>query len=183
MRLFLPLELGEPQLFEKGRPVAEAVIRSFQSREVLPRVADAIPAIPLFRDLTEDQQRQLASICRLESFESGTLIYETGQPSDRIYILLSGEVEVMPLEASGPTILVRPGECLGEMSLLRATPHSAAARARTAVEAAVIDHDDLLQLARRRPDVGATIFRNLARGLTEKLASLDARFLETRPND
>ena len=182
VRLFLPLELGKPQLFERGRAIAETVIRSFQAREVLPRVADAIPAIPLFRDLTEDQQRQLASICRLESFESETLIYETGQPSDRIYILLSGEVEVMPSEAGSPSILVRPGECLGEMSLLRATPHSAAARARTAVEAAVIDHDDLLQLARRRPDVGATIFRNLARGLTEKLASLDDRFLETRPN-
>lgn len=178
VRLFLPWRLGEPELFEQSRPVAQAVIRSFEAQKILPRVAAAIPAIPLFHNLTPDQQKQLAAICDLEHFPAGHTIYGSGQPSDRIYIVLSGEVEVQLPECECRSILVRQGECLGEMSLLRESPHTARAVARTAVETAVIGHPSLFQLTRRRPDMGAIIYRNLARGLTEKLANVDQRLLE-----
>ncbi len=75
-------------------------------------------------------------------------------------------------------MLVHASECLGEMSLLRRSAHMRTAVARTEVEAAVLPYGALLQLVKRRPDIGATIFRNLAHGLTEKLARVDEKLLE-----
>jgi CRP-like cAMP-binding protein len=56
------------------------------------------------------------------------------------------------------------------MSLLTAQPHSASAVAATAIEAATLGHAALAELVRFRPDIGVTIYRNLAAGLGAKLA-------------
>ena len=65
---------------------------------------------------------------------------------------------------------VRSGETCGEVSLLSARPHSATATAEEQVEAAELLHRDLVDLIRRRPDIGVIIYRNLAVGLGDKLA-------------
>jgi CRP-like cAMP-binding protein len=69
---------------------------------------------------------------------------------------------------------VRSGECLGEMSMLTSTPHSVTATARTGVETAALEHRDLIELIRLRPDIGLGIYRNLAVGTGEKLKRLNA---------
>jgi CRP-like cAMP-binding protein len=70
-------------------------------------------------------------------------------------------------------LVVRSGECLGEMSLLTARAHSATARTITHVETATLCHQDLAELIRLRPDIGLHIYRNLAVGMGEKLKRLD----------
>ena len=69
--------------------------------------------------------------------------------------------------------VVRAGECLGEMSLLTAAPHSATATALTHVETAVLGHQDLAELIRLRPDIGLHLYKNLAVGMGEKLKRVD----------
>ena len=75
--------------------------------------------------------------------------------------------------AGGSVGMVTGGECLGEMALLTATPHSATATARTLVETAVLDRRSLAELIRLRPDIGVLIYKNLATGLGEKLKRAD----------
>ncbi len=64
---------------------------------------------------------------------------------------------------------MRPGECRGEISSLTGAAHSATASARTSLETAVLNHRDLDELIRLRPDIGLFIYRNLATGIGEKL--------------
>jgi CRP-like cAMP-binding protein len=59
------------------------------------------------------------------------------------------------------------------VALLTASVHSATAIARTEVRAAVLTAADLTELVRQRPDIGAVLYRNLARGLGEKLRRAD----------
>lgn len=178
VRLLIPCDIGEPQLHDATKPIADAVIRSFVTREVQPRIAAAVPTMPLFRDLNRNQAKQLAAICQLEYVAPETVVFEPGEPSDRIYIVLEGRVS---LDISGPPprqVIVHSGECFGEMSLLRATPHTARAVAMEKTELATISHRALLALTNRRPDIGTIVFRNLARGLTEKLAHLGEEFAD-----
>ena len=56
--------------------------------------------------------------------------------------------------------------------------HSASAVAKSQVETAVLSHESLESLIRRRPDVGVVLFRNLATGLGEKLQRSDLALLE-----
>jgi len=53
------------------------------------------------------------------------------------------------------------------------TKHSADALVCCSVRAAVLPRDDLQALVRQRPDIGVVLFRNLARGLGEKLRRAD----------
>jgi CRP-like cAMP-binding protein len=103
------------------------------------------------------------------SFAPGEEVYREGEAGDQMYVVLRGEVSVAVAARPTPVGRVGAGECLGEISLLTAAPHSATATARTGVEAAALGHGDLAELARLRPDIGLRLYRNLATGMGEKL--------------
>jgi CRP-like cAMP-binding protein len=61
--------------------------------------------------------------------------------------------------------------------VLTGSEHAATARALTAVEAGVLTKQDLEGLVRLRPGIGVVLYRNLARGLGEKLRRTDLDIL------
>jgi CRP-like cAMP-binding protein len=101
------------------------------------------------------------------------LIFSEGTPGGELYILLEGETSIRLNGVSAPVGNVVAGECLGEMSLVTARPHSASATANTHVEAAVLSHQDLEELIRLRPDIGVLLYKNVAAGMAHKLKRSD----------
>src|SRR5262249_53497056 len=65
-----------------------------------------------------------------EHFEPGQDVFHQGELGDRVYIILSGQAEVVREDAAGAHVLARlgPGECFGEMALLNQTTRSATVR-------------------------------------------------------
>lgn len=165
-----PLELAQPV-----DDLAALVLRDFEKGEVLPRLRHTVAAIELFQGLSEEQVNRLAGSCSMATFEPGELLFEHGDAAEELYFLLAGRAEVEMPNAAAPVGEVGPGECLGEIAVLTATPHSAGARAVERVEAGVLPRATLEKLVRRRPDVGVVVYRNLARGLGGKLRRLDVR--------
>jgi len=172
-RLPAPPEVNIEALAPRYRTLAELVLRRFRSRSVLPRVAAAVHHLPLFAGLVSQQVTRLAGVCGTTSFEPGQTIFREGETDYRMYVVLQGEVEIAVARSSTSVGVVRDGECLGETSLLTGAPHSATATARTFVETAVLEHADLAELIRLRPDIGLHIYRNLAVGAGEKLKRID----------
>jgi len=170
-RLLIPVKVDTTQLTPRAKGIAEMVLRLFESRDVLPRIAQAVQQLPLFGGLTGEQISRLASVCAVSRFAPGSMIFPEGGVSDHLYIVLDGSVDVAV--AGGPVGFIASGECLGETSLLSNTPHSATATAQTAVEMAVLERKDLAELIRLRPDIGMQIYKNLAVGLGEKLKRTD----------
>jgi CRP-like cAMP-binding protein len=105
------------------------------------------------------------------AFGPDQVIFRQGDADRAMHVVLQGEVSIKLEGAAAPVPVgvVKGGECLGEMSLLTAAPHSATATARTPVETAVLSHEDLTGLIRLRPDIGVSLYKNLAIGLGEKL--------------
>lgn len=176
-RLLVPLDLTGVCLIDATRPVAEEVIRNFTAREVQPRIAEAIPRVPLLSGLNEEQAQRLAVTCDVRTFEAGEQLFAEGDQDAKSYIVLQGEVEIL-VRGTETVGKVLAGECVGETSLLLGRPHTATAVAKTKVETAVFDHDDLHRLIRLRPDVGVVLYRNLAGGIGEKLRRSDERLAE-----
>ena len=173
VRLLAPLQSEDVTLTPCARMVAEIVLRPFRSRSILPRIAQVAQEIPLFAGLNAEQIKRLAGVCTISTFEPGAIIFREGCVSDRLYVVLEGKVGITIAGVGGPVGMVTSGECLGEMSLLSAAPHSATANAQTLVETAVLDRQDLAELTRLRPDIGIQIYKNLALGLGEKLKRAD----------
>jgi GNAT superfamily N-acetyltransferase len=173
-RLPGPPQVNTDSLSPQCKAMAELVLRRFRARDVLPRIAEAVGSLPLFAGLDVEQGVRLAGACGTASFEPGEALFREGEADCRMHLVLKGEVAVSMRGAAKPVGVVRSGECLGEVSLLAAAPHSATAIAKTHVETAVLTHSDMSELIRLRPDIGIHIYRNLAIGTGEKLKRVDS---------
>lgn len=153
--------------------MADLVLRLFRNRTVLPKIAKAVQDLPLFAGLNAEQVTRLAGVCGVGTFNAGDIVFQEGEASKEMHVVLQGEVGITLAGRSDPVGLVRSGECLGEMSLLTSGAHSATATARTQVETMVLGHQDLAALIRLRPDIALHIYANLAVGLGKKLNRSD----------
>jgi GNAT superfamily N-acetyltransferase len=168
VRLLAPLDVSAQSLTPASQRMADIVLRLFRSRTILPRIAAAVGGLPLFAGLDAEQVQRLAGVCRVARFAPGEVIFHHGEAGREMHVVLSGQVDIR-LPDGDSVGAVHGGECLGEISLLTAAAHSATAVAVTAVETAVLGHDELAELVRLRPDLGLVLYRNLAIGLAAKL--------------
>lgn len=95
-------------------------------------------------------------------FAEGALLITEGGPPGSLFILESGEVEVLRHGIVIATIS-DPGAIIGEMSVLLDAPHSASVRARTATFAHVVEN--AAQVLKKHPDLTYKVAQILARRL------------------
>ncbi len=177
-RLLVPLDLGKVDFHDTVRPIAEAVVDSFTSKEVLPRMAAASHQAPLFDGLSDEQRQRLLAIGTARSFQPGEPLYRKGEADGTMHLILDGEVDLMA-DGSRKVGCLSTGQCVGETSLLNppqsAPAHSVDALASTIVETAAFGNQQFHELIRRRPDIGVVIYRNLATDISTKLKNLGQR--------
>lgn len=177
-KLFVPLGSGTVSLVSPVSDMAELILASFRRSEVLPRLGEVVDRIELFAGLEEEQLQRLASACGHAAFAPGECIFASGEACEEMYLILDGQVSIY-LDGKEPAIgTVRAGECLGEIAVLTGSAHSATARAVTEVEAGVLTKSDLHAIVRLRPGIGVVLYRNLARGLGQKLRRADLGILD-----
>ena len=169
VRLLIPCDTGPMTLVAPVEDLAELILHGFRRQEMLPRIGELLDSIGLFVGLTEEQVQRLAAACGHATFAAGEQIFGEGDECAETFIVLEGEVEVQLAGHDSPLGHVGPGECLGEVAMLTDSEHSASALAETSVQSAVLQRNDLVELVRQRPDIGVVLYRNLARGLGEKL--------------
>jgi GNAT superfamily N-acetyltransferase len=180
VRLLVPPDVSAEVPTPPVQALADVVLGQFRARGVLPRIAQAVQELPLFRGLSPEQVHRLAGVCGVSEFVPGQVVFGAGEGGEEMYVVLLGEAAITVPGSPAPVGLVGTGECLGEMSLLTGAAHSATATARTHVEAAVLGHRALVELIRLRPDIGLHIYKNLAVGMGEKVKRLGAT-LARRP--
>jgi len=169
VRLIKMPEMGAINVMPPVKAFSDCVMEQFQRRDIAPRIAQDASNIPLFKGMTEEQMLRLASACTVVDFVPGEEIFREHAESRAMYIVLEGEVGICFAEARHQIGRVGKGEPLGELSFFCASPHSATATAASAVTAASLNHQDLSELIRRRPDMSLILYKNLAAGLAEKL--------------
>jgi CRP-like cAMP-binding protein len=75
-------------------------------------------------------------------YRAGTVLFHEGDTSDWVFLLSAGRVKVSSTTADGRDVVLAicvPGEILGELSAVDASPRSATATAIETVEARVVD--------------------------------------------
>lgn len=138
---------------------------------------EIIGSVPLFAGLDRDQVTQLCRSSRRIALRPGDLVIEEGAPGEALYIILSGELEVSKRDDGRDLVLAtrKPGEFLGEMSLIERAPRTASARATTDGEVLEIDAAAFQALIETNPGFGTTILRTMAGRLRSTEASLMQR--------
>ena len=95
--------------------------------------AAALRAMALCRALSAAELDTIAAIAEKRDIDAGSELFREGEPGDGLYLLLSGEINVVKRGKDGEHVLAKlePGAVLGEMSLVTADARSATGRALT----------------------------------------------------
>ncbi len=104
-------------------------------------------------------------------YEPGETVFEEGDTGDSLYMILSGQVEVIKRFAGEPQVVrtLGPGEYFGEMALLGRHPRSAGTRALSALDLLVLPGSDFSALAD-----GLSEFRGAFEEIARRRAASDA---------
>jgi CRP/FNR family cyclic AMP-dependent transcriptional regulator len=125
----------------------------------------------LFGGVTCEQIEKIKPLLGTKHFEAGECPQIEGQPNDKIYFILSGEVEVIK---QGVVIArLREGETFGEMELLDIMPSIATIRAATPLEVVMISNRALYDISKLDLKTFSMVVMNLARDLSRRLRRMD----------
>jgi CRP/FNR family cyclic AMP-dependent transcriptional regulator len=137
-----------------------------------------LKAVPLFSSFPEDQLRMLAGVVTRKSATRSTIVMAGGDPTDSLYIVLSGRLKVMMSDAEGKEVILSilsPGEFFGEMGLIDDSPRSASVVAIEACELLSITKRDFKRCLAENFEMAMAVMRGLVRRLREadrKIGSL-----------
>lgn len=126
--------------------------------------------VPLFSSLNELQLEQLAAGSVRRSFPKGRTIVAEGEPSQALYILLSGRAKVQRSDTEGKEVIlavIGSGEFFGEMSLIDDAPRSASVITIESCDFMAINKDSFKTMLAQSPDIGMQIMKGLVRRLRE----------------
>jgi ATP-binding cassette subfamily B protein len=133
-----------------------------------------LSAVPFFSELDGVMLAALASRLQTEHFTEGAIVFREGDPGDKLYIVVTGQVEVVtvgPTGAERRLATLRRGDYFGEIALLRDATRSATARARESTVLVSLDRAQVDRLLRSAPELRAAFDRVVeARTLANRAA-------------
>ena len=143
-----------------------------------------------FYDMTDPQLEMIARLCSETSPRVGEVIFHENSVGDELYLIASGEVEIMVDPAlvqsategsthSQTIATLRRGQTFGEIALVDQGLRSASARCATGnARLLVISRDRLIELCDSYPDLGYRLMRNIAADLAFKIRGTDLAIRE-----
>ena len=157
--LFRQIPAGVPgaiRLFANLLGLAEARVRERMEH---------LRGLELMGDMDEPELYDAARIVSERWVAAGTWLGRQGEPGRELFLLLDGEIEVVKHLPHGDHVLyvARPGESLGELSLLAGIPRSASMRTVTDVAVLVLRAEAFETWLQSRPDLGRRLLQLLAR--------------------
>lgn len=139
----------------------------------------------LFRGIPSKDLAIIFPFLGSESFEPGDRITEEATPGDAIFVITDGSVAVTKRkpDGSGSTFLetLGKGATFGEMGLLEGSERSASVTAVEKTETLVLTDQAFKDVFTFRPETYRMMMGNLARDLSRRLRSANARISELAP--
>lgn len=129
-------------------------------------------SIPIFSECDAVHLQLLAFSAVRQNFAAGEPILRQGNKGAAAFLILSGDVRLSS-EESGPLGTAGPGALLGEVAMIGDRPYSINAVAVEDVQAARVDRELFMRVAREFPEFGTAVFGVLARKLEIAMSELE----------
>ena len=98
-----------------------------------------LPELLLFRNISEERLERVLANCPVHEFADGEVLLTPGQVNHNIYLVLSGTLCVrIGADRSAPPLIIKSGECVGELSIIDGKPVSASVEAQGACRILVL---------------------------------------------
>ncbi|MGH8480097.1 MAG: Crp/Fnr family transcriptional regulator [Gammaproteobacteria bacterium] len=132
----------------------------------------------LFPALSPEDLAVLARCGAIKAYPRNTVLFQEGQPSAELYIVVTGQIKVFVSEAQGKEMtltLEGPGGYFGELGLVDEAPRSASVMTTEPSQLVVVSKADFQRCLAAHPDLGIKLMRALVqrvRTLTDRVKSI-----------
>jgi CRP-like cAMP-binding protein len=138
------------------------------------KIEKIIPEVDLFRDLPHEQISALASICEVENFSKGALIFDESERAEKLFILLEGRVSIRMRLTSKPqsvTVSVLNGsrQSFGWSGIVSPNYYTAFALCEEDCVVLAIQGQALLEILRREPVSGFDVMMRISEVISSRL--------------
>lgn len=143
------------------------------------QVQAALRAVPMLGTFSEEQLEDVLNSSSLIQCDSGDTIIKEGTIGSRIYVLLSGSLDVR-IHGKKVATISRAGEVFGELALLNEDKRLASIIATTKAACLAIDQKFLQDIRPREEDPAfhAALYEFVARVIAKKLDATSRRLAE-----
>src|SRR5581483_1918164 len=122
-------------------------------------------SIPFFRNLPAAALEAIADRLQPVHHKRGDVVFHQGDPGETMYLVVSGQVEVLAGADQAPLAALGPGSFVGELALLLDEPRSATLRVVADTSLLALRRADLETLLTDHPVIGVELSRELGRRL------------------
>jgi len=137
----------------------------------------------LFGDLKTFQWQELIKVTKENNYKEGDIVFNEGDASTELYMVLDGEVEITlkiaPQLADTTVYKVKPHDIFGEFAFVDPKPRSATARCSMKSTLAVITKDDFEELTKKFPRIGLNFYRSLVNLLSDRVRRMNSYLRDT----
>lgn len=128
---------------------------------------------PVLSGVPRPLLERLAPRAHRVRLRAGSSLFEAGDPSDALYVVAAGRLEVVdPRRPERLLRVLEPGAVVGELGVLSGEPRSATVCARRDAELLAVSQEDVASLLRDAPGFAFAVARALARQLNGESAPL-----------
>jgi sulfate permease, SulP family len=171
MRQYFPQAQHYPDL-DRALEVAETSIITSYGVSKTNETTQLVDALHLFQGLSDKEREKLEQRMPQRLYKKGDTIFQAGDPSDHLLIVLQGSAGVVVPAGQGRDIRitsVRRGGVLGEIGFLDKAPRSAQVKAQDDVMAAILTRETFEQLRQDEPQIVMRLLTNLTLDLATRL--------------
>ena len=149
------------------------------------RVLQAVRSTPLFRGLSPDDQRRLATVATIKDLKRGDRLWSEGEAPEFLTVIVRGRVKIVKEGESADVILeiFGDGEPVGAIAVYNYMPYPAGAICMEPTTLLVLPRRDYFEMLDRHPDFARGIIRELTKlvvALTRKLEEMRGQKVEVR---
>jgi CRP-like cAMP-binding protein len=141
-------------------------------------VAEELGRVAVFSDLPAPALTQLASRAHTRRLSRGQVLFSQGEPTEHLFVVRSGSLRVILNSARGDDLILtvlKPGDTIGELSVLDGQTRSAGVEAQEASELLAVPAADVRAALLAHPAAMLAVVEELAanvRRLTDHAADL-----------
>jgi len=142
---------------------------------------EVLKQVPIFAGMPETVLARIREAARLIEVKKGDELIREGSVAMGLYVVKTGELEIAKRGRNGSEYclaVLRPGDCVGEMSLIDIQPRSATVRALQDGAMYVLDQGAIAKLYATDLEAYAMLVMNIAREISRRLRSADQALVD-----
>ncbi len=140
------------------------------------RIQEALKSVDLFKMLSDEDLECIVTTGEVQWLDRGELLFCSGDPADRIHLILDGAIEIVRATPDHPdpvpVAYISPGEIIGDMALFTLSDRHSDGRVPESAQVWTLTRNAFEKISALMPDYGFQLARVFAQRLQEFISQM-----------